>query len=424
MPRRNLYLLVILAVVCLMCAAQTSRYGSLLRFAMDQIDLRYLEDVDARDLFQGALEGMMSRLDEYSAYISPAMMAEFLEEIDKEFGGLGIEIILDPETKELLVASPLVGTPAYEAGILAGDKIVRIGDESTQGMSLVDAAKRMRGEPGTAVSLTVVREGETHPIDVEIVRAVIKVDTVLGDTRNPDGTWNYFLEGSERIGYLRINAFAEETYKELARIVPRLIDEGMRGLILDLRNDPGGLLDAGVGTCDLFVDSGVIVTTRNRWGRIRDKYEAHAEGTYLGFPMAVLVNQFSASASEIVAACLQDHGRAIVVGERTFGKGTVQELIELAPDQGMLKLTTASYWRPSGVNIHRHADDTDDDPWGVVPDEGYEVRIEPEALEKLFRARIERDRANRTNGEKPAPFEDPQREKAVEYLERKLRADR
>jgi carboxyl-terminal processing protease len=367
---------------------------------------------------------MMNRLDDYSAYISPEMLADFQEDLDKEFGGVGIEIILDPDTKELTVASPLVGTPAYEAGILAGDKILRIDGESTQGLSIQDGADRMRGPPGEPVTLTILHPGEQEPIEVNLDRAVIRVDTVLGDTRNDQGEWNYFLEGYDRVGYLRINSFSEQTDAELKRALDWLIGREVRGVILDLRNDPGGMLGAAIRVCDLFIDSGVIVTTRRRDGSIRDARTATKRGTYPDFPVAVLVNSFSASASEIVAACLQDHGRAVVVGERTFGKGTVQELIPLEAGQGMLKLTTASYWRPSGKNIHRRSDADESDDWGVSPNEGYEVEIDEQQLAKLLSARFRRDIQQRNheddssgNDDPVDPVVDPQLAKAIEYIE-------
>ena len=289
MPRRNIVLIVGLTVLCLMCSVKTSRYGRVLTYAMNQINLRYLEDVDQQELLQGALEGMMGRLDDYSAYISPEMLAAFQEDLDKEFGGVGIEIILDPETKELTVASPLVGTPAYEAGILAGDKVLRIDGQSTQGLSLQDASDRMRGKPGDPVTLTILHPGDEEPVDVELVRAIIRVDTVLGDTRNDQGEWNYFLEGYDRIGYVRVNSFSEQTDKELRRALDGLVERDVQGLILDLRNDPGGMLGAAIRVCDLFIDAGVIVTTRRRDAQIRQAFTASKRGTYSGFPMAVLV---------------------------------------------------------------------------------------------------------------------------------------
>jgi carboxyl-terminal processing protease len=426
MPRRNLHLIVWLTVLSLVCAVRTSRYGRVLTYAMNQIRLRSLEDVQQQDLLQGALEGMMGRLDDYSTYISPEMLAAFQEDLDKEFGGVGIEIILDPETKELTVASPLVGTPAHEAGLLAGDKILRIDGESTQGLSLQDASDRMRGKPGAPVTLTILHPGDEEPVDVKLVRAIIRVDTVLGDTRNDQGEWDYFLRKYDRIGYVRVNSFSDRTDQQLRRALDWLVDRDMQGLILDLRNDPGGMLGAAIRVCDLFVDSGVIVTTRGRDGQIRQPtFTATKRGTYSEFPMAVLVNRYSASASEIVAACLQDHGRAVVVGERTFGKGTVQELIDLEAGQGVLKLTTASYWRPSGKNIHRRRDADEDDDWGVTPNEGFVVELDEGQLVRLLSARFRRDvhrpnhRDDSTAPRDPAdPEVDPQLAKAVEYIQR------
>jgi len=427
MPRRNLLLLVGVSLVSLICyqKVQSNRYGRILVDAMTQIERRSLEPVGQEDLFEGAMEGMVGRLDEYSAFISPKKLSAFWETVDQEFGGIGIEILFDPKTKQLMVVRPLVGTPAYEAGIRAGDKILRIDGQSTQGLSGDDAIARMRGEPGQPVTLSILHEGEQEPVELKLVRAIIRVDTVLGNTRKPDGSWNYFLEGHKGVGYLRINAFAESTAKELRRALEQMQPE-MRGLILDLRDDPGGWLTTAVEVCNLFVDSGVIVTTRYRDGSIKSTYTATAEGTFRDFPMAMLVNHYSASASEIVAACLQDHQRAVVVGQRTYGKGTVQEVLQLEGGEGALKLTTASYWRPSGKNIHRVKGATEADDWGVMPDKGYEVVVEGEDFTKLHLWRFRRDGYKLPGGESP-PAEadqsldnDKQLLKAVEYIEQQI----
>lgn len=426
MPRRNFQLLLIIALVCLACALRTSRYGKVLAFAMWQVSGRSLEKHDDQELFEGAMEGITAKLDEYSDYIGPKDLAAFNETLDRKFGGVGIEILLDRDTGQLTVVSPLVGTPAHRAGIRAGDKILRIDGKSTQGLSLDDARDRMRGDPGQPVTLTILHPDDDEPVDVEIIREEIKVDTVVGDTRDDDGTWDYMLDEYDGIAYVRINSFSGDTADEFRRVLGDLEDRGMRGMVLDLRDNPGGLLSAAVEVCDSLVPAGVIVSTQGRGGRPYRAFYATKQGTFSGFPVAVLINNYSASASEIVAACLQDHGRAAVVGERSFGKGTVQEIIDLEPGQGVLKLTTAGYHRPSGVNIHRGSDATEDDAWGVRPDEGYEVAVEGPELAKLHRWWLDRQTADGVAeppaGEEapPADYFDPQLAKALEYLEKQL----
>ena len=440
MPRRNFAVLITLAVVSLVCyqKVQTNHFGRILTDAMDQIDSRSLEEVDQHSLFEGAMEGMVDRLDDpYSSYVGREVVSEFRESLDQQFAGVGMQVDYD-ESSRLTVMSPLVGSPAYVAGVRAGDKILRIDGRSTQGLSRKDAVGLLRGKPGEPVTISVLHEGEQQPVDIEIVRAIIHLDTVLGDTHEPDGTWNFFVPGHDRIGYVRISNFAEKTPDELRAAMQWLIQRNMRGLILDLRDDPGGLLTAAADVCDMFIDSGVIVTTRGRDGKISQAIEATPDGSFGDFPMAVLVNQFSASASEIVAACLQDHGRAVVVGQRTWGKGTVQDVIELPDDEGILKLTIASYWRPSGKNIHRTKKASETDEWGVKPDTGCQVVVEGDELVKLHQWRLRRDvfrpAANgktpdgaAPNGKTPDgktpdgtgidPLVDRQLEKAVECVE-------
>jgi len=428
MPRRNAVLLLAIAVAAAACHLRVDRYGRHLAYAMRQIDQRYFEPVEERELFEGAVEGMVHRLDQrfddrHSVYISAAELPEFEEDLKQEFGGVGIEIVLSQDTRQLTVLSPLYGSPAYEAGIRAGDRVLAIDGHSTQGLSLQDAQQRVRGPLGTSVVLTVLHEGEDKPVDVAVVRATIQVDTVLGDRRNADGSWNFFLEGHDRIGYLQITFFTDKTADEVRRALEWLAEHDLRGLVLDLRGNPGGFLDSAVDVCDMFIDSGVIVTTRGRQGRLFREFNATAPGTFDGFPVAVLVNRGSASASEIVAGCLQDHGRAVVVGQRTYGKGTVQELIDLQSGYGMLKLTTAQYQRPSGRNINRAKKDEKDPDWGVHPDPGFEVTITPEEWDKLLQARRRRDAIRPSeNPEAPTKQEDdpvdPQLNKAVECVEK------
>jgi carboxyl-terminal processing protease len=424
MPRRNLLILLVVMLVALVCYQRVERnpYVRVLANALDTVEKRSLEPVKNSKLFEGAMEGMLGDLDDYSTYIPPADLPKFQETIDLQFAGVGMELVIDPETKQLKVLSPLVGTPAYRAGILAGDRILRIGKTATEGMSLAEAGALLRGKPGEAITLAIVHEGKEKPEEVKLVREIVQVPSVLGDTRNADGSWNFMLEGRDRIGYTRVSSFTDDTVIELNEVLAGLAARGLRGLVLDLRDDPGGYLDAAVDVCDLWVRSGVIVTTRRRGGQISRTCTASGNAPFAALPMAVVVNQQTASAAEIVAACLQDHDRAVIVGQRTFGKGTVQEIIELGPDCGAMKLTTSSYWRPSGVNIQRPPHATAKDRWGVSPNEGYQVVLDKDEFDRWQHWRAERDvfqsaaaRAHEPSGK---PFVDRQLRRAVEYLEK------
>jgi len=424
MPRRNLFLLAMVGLVSLICyqKVQHNPYGRTFVDAMAQIEQRFVEPIAQDELFEGAMEGMVSRLDDNSAFIAPKRLSEFWERIEREFGGIGIEVLFDPQTSQLTVVRPLVGTPAYQAGIRAGDKILRIDGQSTQGLSADDAVARMRGKPGQPLTLSILHEGQQEPVEIKIVRAIIQVNTLLGDVREADGSWDFFLQGHDRIGYLRITTFAKKTPDELRQALALIDKPDIQGLILDLRDNPGGELMAAKAVCDMFIDSGVIVTTRRRGGEEITK--ATKKGSFLNFPMAVLVNRYSASASEIVAACLQDHKRAVIVGQRSYGKGTVQEVINLEGRKGALKLTTASYWRPSKKNIHREKGAAEEDDWGVMPDEGYKVVVEGEELTRLRLWRYRRDGHKPPHGEPPdadlSIDNDKQLLKAVEYLEEEI----
>ncbi len=423
MPRRNLHILWVMSIVCLACYLKVDRSTRVLGFAMNEVLARYVEPVTQRELFEGAMDGMMGRLDDYSAYISPKMFEKVEQEIHQEFGGIGVKILLDPDTKQLTVANPLVGSPAYRAGIHAGDKILRIDGESTQGLSVEDASDRMRGKVGKPIVLTVLHLGETDPVDVELTRDLIQQDAVLGDSHNPDGSWRYFLDGQDRIAYVRLDGFGDKTAAELYRVLHRLDEQDMKGLILDLRNNPGGSLEAAIQVCDMFLRGPeTIVTTRGRDRQIRKEYISSGDAAFPRVPMVILINRLSASASEIVAACLQDHDRALIIGERSFGKGTVQELLSLAPGQGAVKFTTASYWRPSGRNIQRPKNPTETDTWGVLPNRGYEIELTPEQMARLVRWRLQRDLYQPAGMKMPGEVDedgltaDPFLAKAVEYL--------
>jgi carboxyl-terminal processing protease len=307
---------------------------------LEIIKKNYVEDVKTEDLITGAIEGMLSSLDPHSAYLDPDMYHELQVETKGSFGGLGIEIAIKDGI--LTVISPIEDTPAYRAGIKAGDKIVKINEESTKGLNLMECVKRLRGAKGTHVTITIFREGSTQTQEVSMVRDIIKIQSVKYKT----------LE--KGYGYLRISQFQDKTSADATKALEALQKEnpeGVRGLVLDLRNDPGGLLDEAVSVSDLFLDSGVIVTIKGRNEEEKTAFNAHKEGTMPPWPMVVLVNQGSASASEIVAGALQDYGRAVIMGSKTFGKGSVQTIIPLDDGSG-IRLTTARYYTPKGRMIH------------------------------------------------------------------------
>lgn len=438
MTPANIKVSSLLLLVCLCCYFRASPEEQILKFAIGQIRLRYVHEVNTAELVGGALEGCVARLDRYCQYYDRESVAQLNEEIDRQFAGIGVEIQIDPETKELVVTSPLPDSPAYKAGIRAGDCIIAVEGQEVQGMAIEQVSRLMRGKPGSTVRLRIRPFGTSELRELAVTRQMIKVSTLLGDRRRPDGSWEYLLEHPERpkLGYVRIASFAPDTAQELDSLIGRLLGEGIEGLILDLRNDPGGLLGPAVAICDLFVSSGTIVTTRGRGGVIRSIFPASGNAKYPNLPLVVVVNQETASAAEIVAACLQDYGRAVVVGQRTFGKGTVQELISLGSRYGVLKVTTATYWRPSNRDINRPPGAGEDLPWGVQPDAGFEVKVEGEALARLNRARALRDLANpqlalrwraalARSGEgsvkeEMLPAGDPQLAKAVEYLTKLL----
>ncbi len=368
---------------------------------IDQVQRNYVREISRRRLIEAAIKGILSELDPYSNYIAPDEMDRFRSTVESEFGGIGIQVTV--RDGQLMVASPLVGTPAYRAGIVAGDRIVEIDGHPTRGMTMDDAVRRLKGKEGTQVTLTVIHSSKTTREKIAITREVVHVPTVLGDHRKPDDTWDFLLDPKKRIAYVRVTAFSRDTAEDLRKVLAELTKGGLRGLVLDLRFNPGGLLNSAIEVSDLFIAQGRIVSTAGRNVRERT-WDAHKEGTFEGFPMVVLVNRYSASASEIVAACLQDHKRAIVVGERTWGKGSVQNVVPLE-DRGRpgdatgsrfeprsaLKLTTAGYRRPSGKNIDRAPDAKEADDWGVRPDPGYELKLDDHEMMALVSAQRQRD---------------------------------
>lgn len=401
--------------------SKQDEYFELMRTFVDtfeQVDRNYVKDVDRRKLLEAALRGMIKELDPYSSYIPPEELARFNQQVDQQFGGIGIQVQPDPRTRRILVISPLPDTPAYKAGVRAGDIVTEVEGYDTENMPLSRAVELMKGPPGDTVSIKVRHLSATEDEEISMERAIISVKSVLGDKWGKEGSWDFLVDEEQKIGYVRLTQFGRKSAEELAAAIETLQGQGMKGLVLDLRFNPGGLLSQAVKISDLFVESGTIVSTEGKNTEKRT-FEATKAGTLPDFPMAVLINRFSASASEILSACLQDHKRAVVVGERSWGKGSVQNVIELEAGASALKLTTAGYLRPSGKNIHRFPDSKVTDEWGVHPDE--EVKFTRKELEDYDEYRRARDVL--TEAAPPeSDFKDRQFEKALERVRAMLNA--
>jgi carboxyl-terminal processing protease len=372
----------------------------------------YVEETKSNELMYGAIKGMLETLDPHSAFMPPNMYKEMQEETKGRFEGLGIEITIKEGI--LMVVSPIEDTPAFKAGILAGDQILKIEGDSTKNLTLMDSVKRLRGPKGTQVTITIMREGFTKPREFTLTRDVIPVRSVRHE----------LLE--KQYGYIRLSQFQEKTEGELDKALKALEEESkgsMKGLVLDLRNNPGGLLDQAVKVADRFIESGLIVSMEGRREDQKMKFFAHSQGTIARYPLIVLVNGGSASASEIVAGAIQDHGRGILVGTQTFGKGSVQTIFPLKDGSG-LRLTTARYFTPNGRSIQAK---------GIIPDIlvkpalSEEEKVTPlpkQPMEKdLERHLIETEKGPPTEKEKPKKEEakakkpsDPQLERALELL--------
>ena len=409
MPKRNVILLVTTLLVGIVALAARERSGSAQRFGevLGAIERGYYQPVDGDALFMAAVDGAVATLDENSAYLRDDGRDELEAALDQRFGGIGLELALDPASAQPVVVAPVYRSPAWRAGIAAGDLVTAIDGEPTEGRPLRDSVQRLRGRVGEQVSLAVLPAtppAETldpaaarpigEPREVLLVRELVEVESVQGDHRRPDGSWEWMVEGEPGVAFLRIAGFGERTAEEVKAAADAIATApGLRGLVLDLRDNPGGLLQAAVEVSDLFLDEGVIVATQGRDAAGGDERRATAGEVLAGVPLAVLVDGLSASAAEIVAAALQDAGRATVVGGRTFGKGTVQTLLPLSDGRGLLKLTTAEYLRPSRAPIHRRPGAADDEAWGVLPDDGFEVTPTAEAAERLREWRRRRETA-------------------------------
>lgn len=335
--------------------AEVAGYEELKVFseALSIVRKNYVEDIKPKDLIYGAVKGMLSSLDPHSAFMTPEQYKEMQVDTKGEFGGIGIQIGI--KEGMLTVIAPIEDTPACKAGIKAGDKIIKINNEFTKDMSLHDAVSKMRGAPSSSVKITILREGWKETKDFTILREIIKIKSVRSK----------LIE--EGIGYIKINQFQEQTASDLSDAIDRLMQQNINSLVLDLRNNPGGLLNSAVDVSSQFLPSGkLVVFIKDRKGE-RIEYRSRKNSENFTIPIVVLVNQGSASASEIVAGALKDWNRAVIIGTQTFGKGSVQSVVPLG-DGSALRLTTARYYTPKGVSIQTT---------GIAPD----IMVKPEIKE-------------------------------------------
>ena len=371
------------------------RYADLQMFTkvLNLVEQHYVEEVDTKKLIYGGIKGMLASLDTHTNFLPPDIFKEFKTETTGEFGGIGIEISVQDDV--LTVMSPIEDTPAYKAGIKGGDKIVEIEGKTTKGITLAEAVNKMRGKPGTPVNITIWREGFESPKKFIVNRDNIKVKSIK------------YTDMNDGYAYVRITSFIARTGDDLEAALSKHEKKygKIRGVILDLRNNAGGLLDQAIQVCNEFINEGIIVSTIPRNKKEKDVVYAKKEGARIGFPMIVLMNEYSASASEIVGGALQDHKRAIIMGTRSFGKGSVQSVVELGDGAG-LKLTVARYYTPSGRSIQAQ---------GIEPDIHVDS-VDTDAYEKavihkkiLREADIEGHLINETEAKKddaaPAPGE-------------------
>jgi carboxyl-terminal processing protease len=350
----------------------------------------YVDDVENKDLFNNAIKGMVSGLDPHSVYLEPKEQKDLMESASGKFGGLGI--VISKKDDGIQVISPIDDTPAYKAGIQAGDLIIKIGDKPVRGMTLEDGVELMRGKPGTDIQITVLRKNQ-KPFVIDITREIITIVSVKG----------YLLE--KNIGYVRISSFQGPTAKLLKETITNLVEKNgsyLESLILDLRNNPGGVLDSAVDVSNLFIDkAGLVVYTKGRIPSSNLKFKTERGDIMLGSPIVVLINEGSASASEIVAGALQDHKRAIIMGSTSFGKGSVQTIIELNKGYG-LKVTTARYYTPNGRSIQAK---------GIEPD----IKLKNISLENEKEASAVNIKENDLNGH--LKQEDPSKMSAAEIID-------
>ncbi len=388
MPPRNIHIIIVAIFICSVCfvTAKRAKRAMLVGDAIDLIDRYYVDPVESGSLVEAAMAGLTASLDQHSEFIPADMYSAFNDVIQQEFAGVGILVEQPEPGKPVRVITPLVGSPALMAGLMPADQIVSVGGEDVSKMEIRDVSNRLRGPVNTDVVIGVRREvdDKTENLEIRLTRKSIALESVVGDHRDVDDHWVFRLRKYPEIAYVRVTSFGEKTEGELRQVFLEELGSDYEALILDVRGNSGGLLVSAVNICDQLIDTGRIVTIKTRGGKIDSKYDATPVTLVpKEIPVVVLIDGNSASASEILAACLQDHGRATTIGTRSFGKGTVQNVLPLESGRSALKLTTARYYRPNGKNIHRIDNAPEDEEWGVSPDEGMAVTMTDEAYREL-----------------------------------------
>ena len=358
---------------------------------MDVVDAKALQEVPREELFDAAMSGMFGELDRYSRYISGDMFRDFDEAISQKFGGLGIYVERHEQENSLVILAAVPTGPAAKAGIKSGDLVIEIDGTPTLDLDRKKGIELLRGDVGEVAKLRIDRDGEL--LDIDVTRRIIGVESVVGDFRNENGEWMFQLESNPRIGYMRLRQFGERTAQEVETGLEQIRGK-VDSLIIDLRHNSGGLLTSAISICDMLLEPGKeIVSTQGR-NRMRQSEHASTDKLLLNVnvPVVILINRYSASASEIVAGCLQDHSRATLMGEQSWGKGTVQNIIPVRPNVSVMKLTTASYWRPSGISIDRGASGSEESGvWGVRPESDFAIKMTEGDVWKNYQKRNLRD---------------------------------
>lgn len=406
--------------------AQRDQDFSFVRTLVDiyrNVDTNYVEDVERKKLETAAINGMLKSLDDYTMYVPPDKQDEFNAALDGNFKGVGVRLNVNAEG-QIEVVTPIDDSPAWKAGILPGDIIVKVNGESVVGMRLEDVIPKVQGPSGTAVTLTVKRgKKDEQTLDIAMTRSEFQVPMIKGFGRHKDQTWDYWADHENKIAYIRLTQFTPDVGDRITAIMQQLLKEGLQGLVFDVRFNPGGRLEEAEQLIDLFVKEGVLVTVKGR-NRPEQKKMAKAEGTLPDFPMVILSNEHSASASEVLAGALKDNHRATVVGARSYGKGSVQEVVPLDANAGELKITVAYWYLPSGKRVQRLKDATE---WGVEPD--FVVPMDDESQARLVTEQLNSERmfVSTTSPSSTQPASapttqpiDPQLDKAVEVIRTKL----